>query len=185
MIFDDRTSACSTELVFDAKWRLRSSGTFVIVASRIQRIVVVKPKGGSMELVRAALGDYIHDGSGIAAVFRGKLVCNEAHFLDNIRIVDSLLPAAHAGVLTAIMVSGREPEWNRHAGGTTNNIRLPGAVSVPRPRYNAALDRMSDTHRNDRVTPRRGEGKQDGVLSVDRDSGGNDVRRHTGDDACR
>ena len=102
-ILDNRATHGPADLVFDTPWRRRSR-LLVQIASCIQRVVIVKPERGSVKVIGSALGDDIHHRSGRASKLRRKLVCDEADLLDNIRIVDRLLPPRKAGIVAVLAV---------------------------------------------------------------------------------
>ena len=58
-----------------------------------------------MILVRAALGDHIHDGARGAAVLRRELIGDQPELLDDVRIVDNLLAAGDAGVVGVLSIN--------------------------------------------------------------------------------
>ena len=60
---------------------------FLHVATRIQRVIVVKPEARAVKLVRATARDRIEHRARVATILGAELVSDESDFLNRVRIV--------------------------------------------------------------------------------------------------
>ena len=60
---------------------------FLHIATRIQRVIVVKPEARAVILVRATARDRIEHRARVAAILSAELICHQSDFLNRVRIV--------------------------------------------------------------------------------------------------
>src|SRR5689334_19382414 len=77
---------------------------FLHVATRIQRVVIMKPEAGAVILVRATARDRIEYRARVATILSAELICHQSHFLNRVRIVQGDRRSGNAEVVVVLTV---------------------------------------------------------------------------------